>query len=130
MMSVSATTALPLVALAGPEPAQDHTLAARIFQARRDHLNPASAHRAAERAVLGRKGSGRAVGVAIGVEQHLVVGAFDGAIARCAIAAEDTNAGIAGRAARTGQARRPTLAPRTGQALDLVGRQRPLYRRV
>src|SRR6478672_7825396 len=106
--------------------ADDRASAARGFHARRDDLDPTAALRAALRAVLGGISRRRAVGIAIGVQQHLVVGALDGAIARGAIATKDTETGVARSAARAGWTRRPALARRTDQALHLGVRQNPL----
>ncbi len=84
--------------------------AAWRFLARGKQLGPAAALRAALRAMLGGISRGRAVGIAIGIQQHLVVGALDGAIARRAIAAEDAETRVARGAARAGRTRRPALA--------------------
>src|SRR6476646_1974140 len=108
--------------------ADNRASAARGFHARRDDLNPTAALRAALRAMLGGKSRRRAVGIAIGVQQHLIVGALDGAIAGGAIAAEDAETGVARGAARAGRTRRPALARWRDQALHLGLRQSPLHR--
>src|SRR5436305_14693765 len=79
----------------------DHDLTPRL-DAERDGFDPTAPGRTAERAVLGRIDRRRAARAAIGVEQNLVIGAFGGAVARAAIAANHAESGVAGRAARAG----------------------------